>query len=195
MSPLPIDHEATAEPAPPDRDLAAEVVELRRELEERSARLDEVTRAYSRLQQDKDDFRRRAEREKDRVLGIERGNVALSLLEAVDQLELSLQAAPQGQSCRDCLGLGNGLRLIRDGLLRKVEQSGLQRFATVGQPFDPALHEALELVAVEDPTLDGTVIAEVSAGYRQGERVLRPARVTVGKLDAPAAQTSSFGNN
>ncbi len=146
------------------------------------AKLDEVLRAYSRLQQDKDDFRRRAEREKDRVLEIERGNVALSLLDAVDQLDLTLAAAPQGTRCKDCEGLARGVRLIRDGLLRRIEQSGLSRLSTVGEAFNPQLHEAVETLPVADQALDGQVVTEARAGYRQGERVLRPARVAVGKF-------------
>ena len=147
-------------------------------------RLDEVLRAYSRLQQDKDDFRRRAEREKERVLEIERGNVGLALLEAVDQLDLTLQTIPSSTTCKDCQGLSGGVRLIRDGLLRRVEQAGISRLQAVGTRFDPLRHEAVELVSVNDPALDGAVVNEIRAGYQQGERVLRPARVSVGRLSS-----------
>jgi molecular chaperone GrpE len=172
-------------PAPPELgQLEAEVEQLRDTLQTQSARLDEVTRAYSRLQQDKDDFRRRAEREKERVLEIERGNVGLALLDAVDQLDLTLQTIPSQTACRDCQGVGNGVRMIRDGLLRHIEQAGVARLPAVGTPFDPQRHEAVELVAVDDPALDGQVVTEIRAGYQQGERVLRPARVSVGKLSS-----------
>jgi molecular chaperone GrpE len=177
--------------------LETEVDELRQTLEAQSARLDEVLRAYSRLQQDKDDFRRRAEREKDRVLEIERGNVGLALLEAVDQLDLTLQTIPPRTTCQDCQGVKHGVQLIREGLMRSVEQAGIARLKAVGTPFDPQRHEAVELISVDDPALDGQVVAETRAGYQQGERVLRPARVAVGKLSShrPARPVSPERKN
>ena len=162
--------------------LEGEMEDLRRTLQAQSARLDEVLRAYSRLQQDKDDFRRRAEREKERVLEIERGNVGLALLEAVYQMDLTLQTIPTQTTCKDCQGMRQGVQLIRDGLLRHVDQAGIARLPAVGMPFDPQRHEAVELVAVDDPALDGQVVTELRAGYQQGDRVLRPARVAVGRL-------------
>ncbi len=172
---------------PMEQPLEREIEELRETLQAQSVRLDEVLRAYSRLQQDKDDFRRRAEREKERVLEIERGNVGLALLDAVDQLDLTLQTIPAKTTCQDCRGLSHGVELIRDGLLRHVEQAGIARLQAVGAPFDPQRHEAVELVLVADPALDGQVVTEIRAGYQQGDRVLRPARVAVGKLSSQGA--------
>ena len=166
---------STPEEVPP---VSAEVSELRAQLETQGARLDEVLRAYSRLQQEREEFRKRSERERDRVLEAERGNVALALLEAVDELDRSLAAAPRGTGGP----LVSGVRLIRDGLLRRALSSGIQRYETIGQLFDPTLHEATDTILVEDPAQDERVIEEVRAGYKQGERVLRAARVRVGRL-------------
>lgn len=174
----------TAENEPANQDLDPDG----REVTDLKARLDDVLRAYSRLQQDKDDFRRRAEREKQRVLEIEKAHVAQVLLDAVDQLDLTLGSAPHASpkgvrsSCKDCDAMARGVQMIRDGLLRKIEQSGMVRLSTVGEPFDPNLHEAVETLPVADPSLDGRVVAEARAGYRHGERVLRPAQVSVGKF-------------
>jgi len=156
--------------------LEVQIGDLQKQLETQGARLDEVLRAYSRLQQEREEFRKRSERERERVLEVERGKVTLALLEAVDELDRSLSAAPaQGP-------LATGVRLIRDGLLRRALDSGIQRFETVGQPFDPNLHEAADIVAVNDPAQDEQVVEEVRAGYRQGDRVLRAARVRVGRF-------------
>jgi molecular chaperone GrpE len=150
-------------------------------MQEQAARLDEVLRAYSRLQQEREDFRRRLERERDRVLDVERGNVALVLLEAVDELDRSLAAAPP-----ECGAVTEGVRLIRDGLLRRALAGGIQRLEVLGQPFDPAMHEAVDVVSCDRAEDDGRVVEEIRAGYRQGERVLRPARVRVGRFPAEA---------
>ena len=149
------------------------------EVEQLRAKLDEVLRAYSRAQQDKEEFRKRAEREKERVLEVERGKVALELVEIADQLELSLAAAGGDSQSQ---GLASGVRLIHEGLLQRLARSGLVRQSTEGAKFDPSRHEAVETVPVADPELDGRVLSERRAGYVKGDRVVRPARVSVGKL-------------
>jgi molecular chaperone GrpE (heat shock protein) len=58
---------------------------------------------------------------------------------------------------------------------------GAERIAAEGERFDPALHEALGVLPVSEPALDGRVVKEWLRGYRLGSRVLRPARVMVGK--------------
>jgi molecular chaperone GrpE len=61
-----------------------------------------------------------------------------------------------------------------------MQSLGLVRIQSEGEPFNPELHEAVEIVAVT-PDLDNRVIQEYQAGYRFGERLIRPARVRVGK--------------
>ena len=169
-------HHAPTEAESPSED-GRELTQLKEQLQAQGVRLDEVLRAYSKLQQEREDFRRRIERERERVLEVERGNVALALLEAIDELDRSLAAAPP-----ECQPMVAGVQLIRDGLQRRVIASGIQRFATVGEAFDPSLHEAVDMVHIADPRSEGCVVEEIRAGYKQGDRVLRPARVLVGKL-------------
>ncbi|MHB8417226.1 MAG: nucleotide exchange factor GrpE [Myxococcales bacterium] len=171
----------TSEQPTAGNDGTARLAELESRVAEQAARLDEVLRAYSRLQQERDDFRRRLERERDRVLDVERGNVALGLLEAIDELDRSIASAPP-----ECAAVADGVRLIRDGLSRRVAAGGIQRFEVLGQPFDPAVHEAIDLVSCDRAEDDGRVVEEIRAGYRQGDRVLRPARVRVGRFPAEA---------
>ena len=175
-----------AEPEPAALQLSPEALESK--VAEQAARLDEVLRAYSRLQQDHEDFRRRLERERDRVVEIERGKVALGLLEAVDELDRSIAAAPA-----ECSSVVDGVRLIRDGLLRRALAGGITRQPVVGETFDPNLHEAMDMVACDRPEDDGRIVEELRAGYRQGERLLRPAQVRVGRFAAPTtAPSKSF---
>jgi molecular chaperone GrpE len=151
---------------------------LQEQLRAQGARLDEVLRAYSRSQQDREDFRKRSERERERVLEAERGKVALALIEAVDELDRTLSSVPAPNE-RDALVAG--VRLIRDGLLRRLLALGIERYDAAGDAFNPTLHEASDTLEVEDPKLEGRVVEDVRAGYRQGERVLRAARVRVGR--------------
>lgn len=147
------------------------------ELRVQAARLDEVTRAYAALLEDNKAFRGRLERERDRVIEAERARVAQALLEAADELEMAVGAAPEGDD-----PLHRGVKLVLAGLTRRIAELGAARLEVLGRPFDPRLAEAVDVVAVAGEAEDGTVVDEVRAGWRIGDRVLRPARVRVGKL-------------
>ncbi len=161
----------------------AELAAAHKEREQQGKRLDEIARAYSGLLADQKEFRQRLEREKERVLLGERGKVALGLLELGDELERALSAARQDEG-----PLAQGVRLIREGLLKRLSAMGIERMELVGKPYDPELAEAVDLVPVADKAQDDTVVAEAVPGYRLGERVLRPARVRVARYMAPPAQ-------
>jgi molecular chaperone GrpE len=78
--------------------------------------------------------------------------------------------------------LVDGMRLTLASLAKRVTELGAERIAVVGQRFDPRVAEAIDLVPVADAAQEDVVVQEVRAGYRIGERVLRPARVRVGRL-------------
>jgi molecular chaperone GrpE len=158
--------EFKAEPDPRDATLA-----------QQAARIDELTRAYASLLDEGKAARGRMEREKARVLEAERAQLAQVLLEAVDELERALAAAGGASG-----PLVEGVGLTLASLNKRVAELGAERLATVGQRFDPHLHEAIELIQVAEPSQDDIVVQEVRAGYRIGGRVLRPARVRVGRL-------------
>ncbi|MFY3745273.1 nucleotide exchange factor GrpE [Anaeromyxobacter sp. Red801] len=153
-------------------------------LAEQAARIDELTRAYAALVEDNKAFRQRLERERTRVVDAERAGVAQTLLEATDDLERALAAASApGEPTDERLGhLIEGVRLSLSVLHQRIGALGAERIATLGQPFDPHVAEAVDTVAVGDPSQDGVVVQEIRAGYRVGDRVLRPARVRVGKV-------------
>jgi molecular chaperone GrpE len=169
---------AQGEPQAKREDPEGEV--LRLELEAARRRVDELARALQALERDKEDFKQRLARERDRMLEVERGRVAEVLLEALDDLELCLRAADQSSP------LAQGVRLIRDGLLAKVQATGVERLEVVGQPFDPNLAEAVDMEITPEADDDQRVVEELRAGYRLKDRVIRPARVKVAKYVQPA---------
>jgi molecular chaperone GrpE len=144
---------------------------------QQAARIDELMRAYASLVEDGKAVRVRLEREKARVLEAERAKVAQALLEAVDELERALTAA--GDSTGP---LVEGVRLTLASLAKKVSELGAERLAVVGERYDPHLAEAVDMVPVGDRSQDEVVVQEVRAGYRIGDRILRPARVRVGRF-------------
>jgi molecular chaperone GrpE len=171
--PSPEAEAVSPEAQPDDRD---------RKIAEQAARIDELSRAFAALTEDNKAFRGRLEREKARVVEAERASVAQGLLEAGDDLERAL-AAVTGASGADALStLAEGVRLSLAALQRRIAGLGAERIPVTGAPFDPHVAEAIDAVAVADAAQDGVVLQEVRPGYRIGERVLRPARVRVGRL-------------
>jgi molecular chaperone GrpE len=167
--------EALVEPA------NEEIKRLEGELATARKRVDELARAYQASMQDREDFKARLTRERERMIEVEKGNVALALIEAIDELDLSLQASAQ-----DTSPLAQGVRMIRENMLQKLARTGVERFDPVGSPFDPNTAEAADMEITSEPDEDQKVVAELRAGYRLKGRVIRPARVKVAKYVKPA---------
>src|SRR5262249_39397133 len=159
----------------------AEVTRLQQELEAARKRVDELARAFQALNSDKEDFKQRLTRERERMIDVEKANVASVLLDVLDELDLSLSASAEEDS-----PLARGVRLIRDGLLRKIQAMGIERIDVVGQSFDPNVAEATDTEMTADPAEDQKVTSVTSAGYRFKDRVIRPARVRVARYVSPA---------
>ena len=174
--------EAAAEPQRDASDAAADERDAR--LAAQAARIDELSRAYAALVEDNKGFRQRLERERTRLVEAERAGVAQALLEAADDLERALAAVGgAGEAGGDALrSLVQGVRLSLGALHKRIAELGAERIAVTGTPFDPHVAEAVDTVTVGDADQDGLVLQEVRAGYRIGDRVLRPARVRVGRL-------------
>ena len=152
-----------APPAAPD--LAAEVKRLEEEL---AAEHDRLLRAAA----DLDNFRKRVVRERDEAARHAAAPVVKDLIPAIDNLERALAAAPAGDP------LADGVRMV----LRQVEEAlarhGIEPRSALGEPFDPALHEALATVPSADAA-PGTVVAQHGRAWLQHGRLLRPAMVAV----------------
>jgi molecular chaperone GrpE len=161
-------------PAAPD-----EVTQLRAELEAARRRVDELARGIQEVMRDRDDFKQRIQRERERMLEVEKGQVAQSFIEAIDELDLSL-AADDGSP------FAQGVRLIRDKLLQKLAAAGIERLALVGRPYDPNAAEAVDIELVHSPAQNDRVLAEQRPAYALRGRVIRPGRVKVGRYLEPA---------
>ena len=173
-------------------------VELRHQLRETGARLAEAERqvqevsmrfrsAQAQLRVEADEQRARLQRTFDQKLDGARAELVASLLETLDNLKRAIQAAETTEIAagadpvdpRFAPFLG-GVRATAQLFESKMQSLGLTPVPAVGQAFDPELHEAVEIVPVS-PELDNQVTFEYQTGYRLGERLLRPARVRVGR--------------
>jgi len=129
---------------------------------------------YIRQVAEMDNFRKRQERmREDRVKRYKK-----ELLEKVVAVMDNLERAINYQDSMNREGLQQGLRMVQWQLNEILRTEGLTPVPTVGQPFDPHIHEAVE--TVEDTNQpEGIVVEEIQKGYMMGEDMLRPARVKV----------------
>ena len=140
------------------------------ELERRAERAEAVARAEIEA------ARGRLERYYDAQLDQARADMAASLLDVYDNLERALGAPGAAES-----PLYEGVAATRDLFLRRLAELGVEPVPAAGVPVDPELHEAVEQEIVDDPELDGRVVAELARGFRCGDRLVRPATVRVGR--------------
>jgi molecular chaperone GrpE len=149
-----------------------------------SERIDELTRAYAGLLEDNKAFRQRVEREKERVVEAEKSRLAQGILESHEDLERAMLAARPGAGPGRA-GLENlreGVALTLASMEKRIAEMGVTRIEVLGMPYDPRTAEAIDLVVVADPAQEGVVLEEFRPGWRIGDRILRPARVRVGRL-------------
>jgi molecular chaperone GrpE len=143
------------------------------EIERLKKELDREHEMYLRALADFDNYRRRIERERASAARSGKRNLVLSLLEVVDNFELAFQHTSEAPKT-----LSDGLRAIQRKLLTLLEEEGVKRFTSLGQPFNPELHEAIGVIEDHEDE-SGLIIDELQSGYRWGDEILRPARVRV----------------
>lgn len=110
-------------------------------------------------------------------------NFLTTLLPVLDNLNLAIAASEQDASVEHLRSGVSGVARVFEQALASV---GVETVSSVGVPFDPELHEAVDMAAA-DADMDGKVTKEYSRGYKFGDRLLRPARVQVGKSTDMAA--------
>jgi molecular chaperone GrpE (heat shock protein) len=127
----------------------------------------------------------RLERNARREIEDARGKLVQQLLPVLDNLDRTIQAAHAGRSGRGDPAMLEGVGMVRQQLEGVLRGYGVERVEALGQRFDPAVHDAISMVSVGDPQRHGVVVHQAEPGYRFAGRLLRPAKVSVGKLVAP----------
>jgi len=171
---------ALADPSTPES-AAAEVrlQELEAALADKTQECDTTRDQLLRLKADFDNYRKRMTRQSEEARQFATTELVKELLPGLDNLERALAAARQDATSGTASiaeGVGMVLRQFKDALARV----GVRELRAQGQKFDPAQHEAVEMVMVSAND-DGKVMTEVQRGYMMYDRLLRPARVVVGK--------------
>jgi molecular chaperone GrpE len=133
---------------------------------------------------DFDNFRKRAERERQEAKKYALVEPLRAFLEIMDNLDLALAAAGSADD------LKRGIEMIHRQMTDLLRRFSVQEVAALGQPFDPALHEAVS--REEDPSVrTPTVTGEMRRGYRLHDRLLRPSMVKVSVPVEPAKPAGS----
>jgi len=134
------------------------------------------------LQSETDETRQRLNRAADERAEREKAAFIAALLPVLDNLERATEAAESGGSSEV---IAEGIRQTASSFETALAAAGVQPIDAVGEMFDPELHEAVE-TSEGEPEDEGRVIAQHTRGYRIGDRLLRPARVKVGRYSDKA---------
>jgi molecular chaperone GrpE len=149
-------------------------------LAQSQAEADEYLAIAQRVTADFDNYRRRIERDQAETVTRAAQRIVEALLPSIDAFEAALAYQPKTAGEQS---IQEGLRRAVDQLMEALGREGLEPIPSVGEPFDPAVHEAVSAVDVSGGDGDLVVTADLRKGYTLRGRVIRPALVTVGHQD------------
>lgn len=145
------------------------------------ARFDQLRKQ---LQSETDETRQRLNRAADERAQREKAEFIAGLLPVLDNLQRATEAAETGSSAKI---IAEGVSRTAASFENALAAAGVEAIDAEGEVFDPELHDAVETAEVA-PEDEGRVIAQHTRGYRIGDRLLRPARVKVGRFTDKARQ-------
>jgi molecular chaperone GrpE len=168
---------AAAEPiaARGEAQAGAEPAALQQELEKAKAERDTLLDRLARLQAEFENARKRAAKEQQDFREYAAADVIKALLPTLDSFERALQV-----SASDSGEFRSGIELIYKQLQDALAKLGVRPIPAQGKPFDPHLHQAVEMVET-DEVADHHVLEELQRGYKFKDRLLRPSMVKVAK--------------
>ncbi len=145
---------------------------------------DQLADSLLRLRAEFDNYRRRSAKELTDARSCAQGDLLADLLPVLDNLERALDAAEHHEEGK----VLQGVRMTRDLFVGLLTRAGVEEVPGVGAEFDPAVHDAI--LHQPSEVEEGVVTAVLERGYKQGEQVLRPARVAVssGRCEIPAQE-------
>ena len=160
-------------------ELEARAQAAERQVQDVRARFDQLRQQ---LQRETDETRRRLNRAADERAANDKAKFITDFLPVLDDLHRAIDAVSENAPRE---GVLEGIRSIANSVQSALTNAGVEPVDAVGEAFDPELHEAVD-TADADPEMDGIVVSEYSRGFRMGDRLLRPARVRVGRSSEQA---------
>ena len=160
-------------------ELEARTKAAERQVQEVQTRFEQLRQQ---MQRETDETRQRLNRSADERATGEKAKFVASLLPALDNLN---RAAASADAPREAIL--EGIRSIATTFEAALTNAGVEPIQSVGEEFNPELHEAVDTEETSSE-MDGKVIEEYSRGFRMGDRLLRPARVKVGRASGQARE-------
>jgi molecular chaperone GrpE len=164
-------------------ELEARTKAAEKQVQEVQSRFDQLRQQ---LQRETDETRQRLNRSADERAAGEKAKFIAALLPVLDDLNRAIESVTDNTSRETLL---EGVRSIATSFQSALTSAGVEPIVAVGEEFNPELHEAVDTEET-DGEMDGRVIGEYSRGFRMGDRLLRPARVKVGRAPGQARQAT-----
>lgn len=149
--------------------------ESEQKIVELQAKLDETENKMLRVQADFDNFRRRSRLDLEAAQKYRAQSLVSEIIPALDNFERALQIEADNDQTKSLL---QGMNMVYNQLVQALQNEGVEPFNSVGEQFDPHLHQAV--MQVEDENYESnTVVEELQKGYKLKDRIIRPAMVKV----------------
>jgi molecular chaperone GrpE len=167
------------------REAWAALEEKQQILQQKETEAAEFKDKYMRALAESENARKRIRQQAEESARIQREGLLRDLLSIIDNLERAVAAARDGGNGKPIV---EGVEMVLRSMNDFLRSHGVTQLSAVGRPFDPLLHEAVDSVesAEHEPN---TVVDEFARGYSIGDRLLRPARVTVSRLPGPSGSS------
>lgn len=157
---------------------SAALTDLQTALAAKEQELAELKDKYLRALADGENARKRIRQQSEESVRIQREAILRDLLPIIDNLERAVEAARAGEGGSKTII--DGVEMVLRSMMDLLRAQGVTTLDSVGQPFDPTRHEAVDHVASEVHA-PNQIVQEFHRGYQIGDRVIRPARVSVSK--------------
>lgn len=148
------------------------------ELEKMQKELNEAKDKYVRLVAEFDNFRKRNAKERLELISTAGKDIVQSLLVVLDDME---RAEKQLETTEDLQAIKEGVMLVFNKLRSTLQHKGLKAMESKNEDFNPDMHEAITEIPVPSDDMKGKVIDEVEKGYYLNDKLIRYAKVVVGK--------------
>jgi molecular chaperone GrpE len=151
---------------------------LKKESNDLKQKVEELNDKYLRLYAEFDNYKKRTIKERMELSKTAGSDIISALLPIVDDFS---RAIKQTETSKDVNALQEGVKLIYQKLISILQSKGLRQMQSIGQPFNPELHDAITEVPAEDESMKGKVVDEIESGYYLNDKIIRHAKVIVGK--------------
>src|SRR3989344_2215810 len=153
-----------------------DIEKLQGELDEYKQKAEEYLNSWKRTAADFENYKKRRGKEDQDLMRFGMEITIVKILPTLESLEQALKVAPQDEKFQSW---SDGVIKIVQQLEKTLLEIGVEKIKTVGEKFDPSLHEAVELVESDQEA--GRVVEEIQGGYKLNGKIMRPAKVRVAK--------------